>query len=272
MNKKFLSLVLSGIVLIGALTGCSSSSSSTTSSSDKKTILVGATAVPHAEILNNVVKPILKKEGYNLKVKVFTDYVAPNTALNDGELDANYYQHIPYLEAYNKEKHTDLTYTVKVHIEPMGVYSHKIKKLSELKNGDEIAVPNDSTNESRALKLLEKNGVIKLKKADLVTKLDITENKKNIKIKELDAAQLPRVLDDVTAAVINSNYAIQANLNPTKDAIVSEAKDAPYANILAVRKQDKNKPYIKALSKALNSPEVKKYIDDKYKGKIVPAF
>ncbi|AAK78962.1 D-methionine transport system substrate-binding protein [Clostridium acetobutylicum] len=272
MKKKFLSVLLSGAVLIGALTGCSSSTSSSTSSNDKKTIVVGATAVPHAEILNNAVKPLLKKEGYTLKVKVFTDYVTPNTALNDGDLDANYFQHVPYLETFNKEKHMDLTYTVKVHIEPMGLYSHKIKKLSELKDGDEIAVPNDSTNESRALKILEQNGIIKLKKADLVTKLDIIENKKNIKIKELDAAQLPRVLDDVTASIINSNYALQANLNPTKDAIVSEPKDAPYANVLAVRKQDKDKPYIKALNKALTSPEVKKYINDKYKGEVVPAF
>ncbi|MDP4143029.1 MAG: MetQ/NlpA family ABC transporter substrate-binding protein [Bacillota bacterium] len=268
--KKLLSVVLSGL-LIFAAGGCGAKQDTTGADNDKKTIVVGATAVPHAEILEQV-KPILAKKGYTLEIKVFTDYVAPNTAVQDGELDANFFQHIPYLTKFNQEKKTDLDYTVKVHIEPMGVYSQKIKNLKDIKDGDTIAIPNDPTNGSRALKLLEKNGVIKLKAADLVTKLDITENKKNIKITELDAAQLPKVLGDVDAAVINTNYALQGNLNPLKDAIALEAKDSPYANVLAVKKENKDKPYIKALSEALNSPEIKKFIEDKYKGSIIPAF
>ena len=154
----------------------------------------------------------------------------------------------------------------------MGVYSKKIKKLDELKDGATIAIPNDPTNGARALKVLQASGVIKLKDGDLISKLDITENKKNIKITELEAPQLPRVLNDVDAAVINTNYAIPAGLNPTKDAIAIESKDSPYANVIAVRTKDKDQEFVKALSKAVNSPEVKKYIEDKYKGSIVPAF
>lgn len=154
----------------------------------------------------------------------------------------------------------------------MGVYSKKVTKLDDLKSGATVAVPNDPTNEARALRVLEKSGLIKLKSGDLVTKLDITDNPKNIKVQELDAAQLPRVLQDVDAAVINSNYAIQAGLNPTKNAIAIESKDSPYANVLAVKEGNENKAYIKALSKAPNSPEVKKYIEDTYKGAIIPAF
>jgi len=154
----------------------------------------------------------------------------------------------------------------------MGLYSKKIKDIKELKDGAEIAIPNDPTNGGRALKVLESAGLIKLKDGELLTKLDITENKKGLKITEIDAPQLPRILEDVDAAVINTNFAIEAGLNPTKDAIVIESKDSPYANVLAVRKEDKDKDYIQALSKALTSPEVKKFIEEKYKGSIVPAF
>lgn len=267
--KKILSIALS-LTLVLALGGCGAKST-TASTSEKKVIKVGATPVPHKEILEQV-KPILEKEGYELQIVEFTDYVTPNTALDEGELDANFYQHIPYLTKFNAEKHTDLDYTAKVHIEPMGVYSKKVKKLAELKDSAEIAVPNDPTNETRALKLLEKEGVIKLKEGELLAKTDIVENKKNVKIKEIDAPQLPRVLEDVDAAVINTNYAISANLNPLKDAIAIESKDSPYANILAVRRKDKDRQQIQALSKALNSPEIKKFIDEKYKGSIIPAF
>lgn len=266
--KKVLALLL-GILLLIGIAGCGTKKQE--ASADKKVIKVGASPVPHAEILE-AVKPILAKEGYTLKIVQFNDYVTPNTALQDGEIDANFFQHIPYLKKSCEEEKLDLDYTVKVHIEPMGVYSLKIKSLSELKSGAQIAIPNDPTNGARALRVLEKAGLIKLKAGDLVTKLDITENAKNLKFQELDAAQLPRVLKDVDAAVINTNYAIQANLNPTKDALAMEAKDSPYANVLAVRKQDKDKPYIQALSKALNSPEIKKFIEDKYKGSIIPAF
>ncbi len=165
-----------------------------------------------------------------------------------------------------------MSYTVKVHLEPMGIYSKTIKDLKQLKNGATIAVPNDPTNESRALRLLEKEGIIKLKERELVSKLDITENPKNIKVEELDAAQLPRTLGDVEAAVINTNYAVSANLNPLKDALAIELKDSPYANVIAVKTENKNAEYIKVLNEAINSQEIKKYIEEEYKGSIIPAF
>ena len=266
--KKILSILLT-IVVIFALSGCGAKKE--VAVTDKKIIKVGASPVPHKEILE-AIKPILAKEGYTLEIVEFTDYVTPNTALGEGQIDANFFQHIPYLQSFSKEKGLDLDYTVKVHLEPMGVYSNKYKKLSDLKNGAKIAIPSDPTNGARALKVLEKQGLIKLKSGDIISKLDITENKKNFKITELDAPQLPRILKDVDAAVINSNFAIEANLNPTKDALAIESKDSPYANVLAVKKEDKTKPYIRALSKALNSPEVKKFIEDRYKGNIIPAF
>ena len=192
---------------------------------------------------------------------------------SDGELlDANFFQHIPYLNKMNEEKKLKLAYTVKVHIEPMGVYSKKLSNLKDIKNGATIAIPNDATNGSRALKVLEANGLFKLKSGDLLSKLDIVENPKNIKIQELDAPQLPKVLDEVDAAVINANYALEAKLNPTKDALALEAKDSPYANVLAVREANKNSAAIQALSKALNSDEIKNFIKEKYNGNIVPAF
>lgn len=274
--KKSLSLVLTAVLTIG-LAGCGAKkdtaaiNANAATNNDKKVIKVGASPQPHKEILE-VVKPLLEKKGYQLEIKEFTDYVQPNISVNDGELDANFFQHIPYLQNMNKEKGLKLDYTVKVHIEPMGVYSKKITSLKDLKDGATIAIPNDPTNEARALRVLEKEGVIKVKEGDLVTPLDITENTKNLKFKELEAAQLPRTLDDVEAAVINTNYALEAKLNPSKDALAIESKDSPFANVLAVRKEDKDKPYIKALSEALTSPEVKKFIEEKYNGSIIPAF
>lgn len=271
MKKKILSIVLASTLAIGviSLTGCGAKKEA--GNETKKKIVVGATPKPHAEILKKV-KPILEKEGYTLEIKEFTDYVTPNTAVQDGELDANFFQHIPYLEQFNKEKNTDLDYTAKVHLEPMAIYSNKIKDLKELKDGATIAVPNDPTNEARALRLLEKEGIMKFKEGELISKLDITENTKNIKIEELDAAQLPRTLDEVDAAVINTNYAIAAGLNPTKDALAIESKESPYVNIIAVKRENKDKDYIKALDKAINSEEIRKFIEEEYKGSIIPAF
>jgi len=271
--KRILSVLLT-IVVILTISGCASKKdvpATTKVVTEKKIIKVGASPVPHKEILE-VVKPLLAKEGYTLQIVEFTDYVTPNTALAEGQLDANFFQHVPYLQSFSKERNLKLDYTVKVHIEPMGVYSSKYKKLSDLKEGAEIAIPNDPTNGARALRVLESAGLLKLKSGELISKLDITENLKNLKITELDAPQLPRILKDVDAAVINSNFAIEANLNPAKDSLAIESKDSPYANVLAVRSEDKNKPYIQALSKALNSPEVKKFIQDKYKGNVIPAF
>ncbi|MBW9170085.1 MetQ/NlpA family ABC transporter substrate-binding protein [Clostridium estertheticum] len=265
--KKILSILLL-VVVIFTLGGCAAKKEAVTT--DKKIIKVGASPIPHKEILE-VVKPILAKEGYTLQIVEFTDYVTPNTALAEKQLDANFFQHVPYLTEFSKSKGLDLVWTVKVHIEPMALYSAKYKKLSDIKDGASIAIPNDPTNGARALRVLEKAGLIKLKTGDLISKIDITENKKKLNIKELEAPQLPRVLKDVDAAVINSNYAMTAKLKLT-DALAIEAKDSPYANVLAVRKEDKDKPYIKALSKALTSPEVKKFILSKYKGAVIPAF
>lgn len=239
---------------------------------DDKTIVVGASANPHAEILNNVVKPLLEKEGYKLDVKVFNDYVLPNKALSEKSLDANYFQHEPYLKEYNKKNKTDLVYTVKVHLEPMGIYSDKIKNLKDVKEGAVVAVPNDPTNESRALKLLAKEGLIKVADKELLTKNDIIENPKKLEIKELVAEQLPTALKDVDLDVINSNYALQAKLNPAKDALASESKDSPYSNLIVVRPDNKDSEKIKALSRIITSPEVKEYIENNFNGSIAPSF
>lgn len=263
--KKLGKAILLTTLVVGLLTGCSGGSK------EDKTIKVGASPTPHAEILE-AAKPVLEKEGYELEVVEYDDYVLPNDALADGSLDANYFQHIPYLETTVKEKDYDLTYCAKVHIEPMGVYSNKIKSLDDLEDGAKVSVPNDSTNEARALQLLAANGLIEVKDGELITAKDITKNPKNIEIVEVDAAQVPSTLDDVDLAVINTNYALNVGLNPTKDAIVIESSESPYVNIVAIRTEDKDSDKAKALQKALNSDEVKKFIEDKYDGSIVPAF
>ena len=274
MIKNILKFTLAGAIALG-MTACNdkeSKESKEVKVEAKQTIIkIGATPVPHVEILE-AVKPLLKAKGYDLQIVEFTDYVTPNIAVNEGELDANFFQHLPYLEEFNKNKNTDLVKTVNVHLEPMGVYSKKIKSLSELKDGDTIAVPNDPTNESRALDILVKEGLLTFKDVNFKTIVDIIDNPKNLKIKELDAPQLPRVLDEVTAAVINTNYALPANLNPLKDAIALESKDSPYANIIVVKKGNENKDSIKALNEAINSEEIRTFIKEKYQGSIVEAF
>jgi D-methionine transport system substrate-binding protein len=277
---KWLS-VLAAFIFAVAIAGCGTQSNSATSnsvgstgSSDQETVLkVGATSVPHAEILKHI-QPELKKEGVDLQIIEFSDYVQPNLQLANKQLDANYFQHIPYLDEFNAERHTNLKWVTKVHIEPMGVYSKKVKKLSELPDGATIAIPNDVTNSGRALLLLADQKLITLKNGVGVkaTQKDITENPKHLKFKELDAAMLPRVLSDVDAAVINTNYAMQAKLNPTKDALAIESANSPYANVLAVRAGDENNAAIKKLAAALNSQDVKDFIKQKYNGAVVPAF
>jgi D-methionine transport system substrate-binding protein len=271
--KKIL-LLLIGILSLGLLiSGCSKTTAPAAPATKTTVLKVGATPVPHAEILN-VVKPILAKEGIDLQIVEFTDYVKPNIAVAEKELDANFFQHIPYLTKFSTERNLALTYTAAVHIEPMGIYSKKIKNLNELASDAKVAIPNDPTNGGRALALLEKAGIIKLKDGVGVsaTVNDIVSNPKNIQISELEAPQLPRVLEDVTIAVINTNYALEAKLVPTKDALFIEQKDSPYVNILAIRKGDENRPEIQALTKALTSDEVKKFINEKYQGAVVPAF
>lgn len=235
-------------------------------------IVVGVTPFPHKDIML-AAKPLLAKEGYNLVIKEFTDYVQPNMALASKQLFANFFQHEPYLDNMNREKKLDLVSIGKVHIEPLGVYSKKIKKLADLKKGNSVSVPNDPTNEARALRLLEANGVIAIKPGALVTVADITKNPLGLKFHELDAAQLPRTLDDVTASVINTNFAGEAGLVPSRDALVMEGSESPYANIVVVRNEDKDSPKAKALMKAVLSPEVKAYIQKNLVERgIVPVF
>lgn len=235
-------------------------------------LVVGVTPFPHKDIML-VAKPLLAKDGYNLVIREFTDYVQPNMALAGKQLFANFFQHEPYLDNMNKEKNLGLVSVGKVHIEPLGIYSQKIKKLSDLKKGDTVSVPNDPTNEARALRLLEVNGVIAVKPGALVTVADITSNPLDLKIHELDAAQLPRTLADVTCAVINTNFAGEAGLVPAKDALTLEGKDSPYANIVVVRADDKDSPQARALMKAVQSAEVKAYIEEHLIPKgIMPAF
>ena len=234
---------------------------------------VAATAVPHAEILE-FVKPTLAKEGVELNIKVFTDYVQPNVQVAEKRLDANFFQHQPYLDEFNKSRGTELVSVAGVHVEPFGAYSSKHKTLNELPQGANVVIPNDATNGGRALLLLQKAGVITLKPEAgiLATPKDIVENPKAIKVRELEAATLPRVLTQVDLALINTNYALEAKLNPTKDALAIEGSDSPYVNILVARTDNKDNAALQKLAKALNSAEVKAFIAEKYQGAVVPAF
>ena len=234
---------------------------------------VAATPVPHAEILE-FVKPALAKEGVNLKVKVFTDYIQPNVQVAEKRLDANFFQHQPYLDEFNKAKGTHLVSVAAVHLEPLGAYSSTYKKLDEIKDGSTVVIPNDATNGGRALLLLDKAGLITLKDKTniLSTPKDITANPKKLKFRELEAATIPRVLTQVDLALINTNYALEAKLNPEKDALVIEGSDSPYVNILVARPDDKDSADMQKLVAALHTPEVKAFILEKYKGAIVPAF
>ena len=255
--------LLASVAVLAAFTGAAQAES----------ISVAATAVPHAEILE-FVKPALAKQGVELKIKVFTDYVQPNVQVAEGRLDANFFQHQPYLDEFNASRGTALVSIAGVHVEPFGAYSSKIKKLDELSEGAQVVIPNDATNGGRALLLLQKAGVIKLKDGAGITATvkDIAENPKGIKVRELEAATLPRVLAQVDLALINTNYALEAGLNPTKDALVIEGADSPYVNILVTTAEKKDNADLQKLAKALHTPEVKKFIADQYKGAVVPAF
>lgn len=248
-----------------------------TDKTEMKKIVVGASITPHAEILE-VAKGILAAKGYELEIVEYSDYVQPNLALDYGDLDANYFQHQPYLDNFNEERGLDLVSVAKIHYEPFGLYPGKTKKIEDLKDGAQIAVPNDGTNEARALLLLEAQGLIKLAEGIGMdaTVNDIVENPKNLDIIEIEAAQLARSLNDVDMAVINGNYAIQADLNVSKDAIAVEAQDSlaaeTYANIVAVRKGDEDREEIKALVEALTSEEVREFIESTYEGAVVPKF
>lgn len=274
--KQIIAASLAALAIAGAAAGCggqaSKSAGSAGSSSGAVTLRVGASPVPHEEILN-FVKDKLAKEGVNLEIVTFNDYVTPNLSLNDGSLDANFMQHQPYLDEFNKQRGTDLVSVGKVHLEPMSVYSNKIKDLKDLPDGATVAIPNDPTNGGRALLVLQSAGLIKLRSDAPITATpaDIAENPKNLKFTELEPPQLPRSLSDADIAVINSNFALEAKLNP-KDALFTESKNSPYANIVAVKKGNENNPAVLKLVQELNSPEVKDFINKKYNGAIVPAF
>lgn len=234
---------------------------------------VAATAVPHAEILENI-KPTLAEQGIELDVKVFTDYVQPNIQVSEGRLDANFFQHQPYLEEFNKGRGTELVPVAGIHIEPFGAYSTKIDSLDELSDGATVAIPNDVTNGGRALLLLHKEEVITLEDPDniLATPRDIAENPKDLDFYELEAATLPRILGQVELALINTNYALDADLKPTEDALAIEGSDSPYVNILVARPDNKDSKAIQALAEALTSEETREFIKENYEGAVVPAF
>jgi D-methionine transport system substrate-binding protein len=274
-TAKLTTAVLAAGALTFALSACGSDKGSSSASDYSGPLVVAASPTPHAEILDYVKDHLAKKAGLDLEVKEFTDYVTPNTATEDGSVGANYFQNQPYLDDFNKKNGTHIVPVVTVHLEPLGLYSHKVKSADALKSGATIAVPNDSVNEARALRLLAANGLITLKAGvgNEATPADITKNPKNLKFKELEAAQTPRSLDDVDAAVINGNYAISSGLKPAKDAIVLEsATNNPYGNFLAVKKGNEKDPRVKKLAKLLTSPEVKKFIEDKYAGSVIPSF
>lgn len=256
----------------GSASASSANASSVAAASDDKVIKVGATPTPHAEILNDVVAPLVEKAGYKLEVVEFTDYVLPNTATEDGEIDANYFQHIPYLDDFNAEQGTHLVNVAGVHIEPMRIYAGKTASLDDLADGAQVAVPNDTTNEARALLLLQTAGLIELNDPTNLasTPKDIKSNPKNLKFVEVEAATVPTVLQDVDIAVINTNYALGANLSA--DLILqTEAGDSPYVNVVVVKEGNESSDKTKVLVDAISSQDVKDYITKTYNGEVVPV-
>ncbi|KQW83634.1 MetQ/NlpA family ABC transporter substrate-binding protein [Brevundimonas sp. Root1279] len=235
-------------------------------------LLVGATAVPHAEILEHI-KPILAEQGVNIEIKVFNDYVQPNTQLAEKRLDVNYFQTKPYLDEFNASRGSNLVTVAGIHVEPLGAYSRRHKSLADLPQGAEVAVPNDASSIGRSLILLQKAGLIRLKDPanPLQSLRDIVDNPKGLRFRELESATLPRVLDQVDMAVINTNYALDAGLNPKTDALTLEGADSPYVNYLVARPDNQNDPRIRALATALRSQTVKDFIAQKYNGAVIPA-
>nr|WP_326166254.1 MetQ/NlpA family ABC transporter substrate-binding protein [uncultured Oscillibacter sp.] len=264
MKKKIFALSLA-LILALSLAACGGK--------DPLTLKVAASPTPHAEVLKQCVD-VLKEQGIELVITEYADYVVPNTAVEDGEEDANYFQHVPYLDEFNAQRGTHLVSVAGIHIEPMGLYAGKSASLDAIPDGGKVAVPNDPTNEGRALLLLEAQGLIKLKdSSDLAsTPKDITENPKNLEFVELAAEEVPANLDEVDIAAINSNYALGAGLNPVTDALVIEDADSPYVNVLVVKEGNEDDVAVQALVKALQSDAVKAYINDTYGGAVVPAF
>lgn len=274
--RKLFAAALVGALSVSMLAGCGSSNGdSKKDSAENKTIKVAASATPHAEILEYA-NTALKEKGYDLEVTIFDDYVKPNEVVESGEFDANYFQHEPYLNSFNEEKGTHLVIAGKIHYEPFGIYPGTKKSLDDIADGDTIAVPNDTTNEARALLLLQDNGIIKLKDGAGInaTVNDIEENPHNIEIVELEAAQVARVVDETSFVVLNGNYALQAGFSVSKDALAYETSDSEaaktYVNVIAVKEGNENNEAIKALVDVLKSDDVKKYINDTYDGAVLP--
>lgn len=299
MKKRVLSSILAGVLAVSVFAGCGSKTednsqaaadNSTTPATEaaaeesteaaggtvesKGTITVAASATPHAEILA-AAKPILAEQGWDLEVTEFDDYVLPNEVVESGEMDANYFQHVPYLDSFNEEKGTHLVEVGKIHYEPFGIYPGTKSSLDDIADGDVIAVPNDTTNEARALLLLQDNGIIKLKDGAGIkaTVNDIEENPNNIEIVELEAAQVPRVVNEVAYVVLNGNYALEANYTVKKDALAYEKSDSEaaktYVNVIAVKEGNENSEKIKALVDVLKSDSIKKFINEKYDGAVI---
>ncbi len=283
MKKKLIALALTGLFAIGSLTGCTQNqaaqpasqpaAAATEAPKKQVTLKIGAAVVPHAEILE-FVKPKLKEQGIELEIIVLDDEGQLNPALSEKQIDANYFQHIPYLDSVAAEKGYSFTALAGIHVEPIGFYSSKLKSVDELKEGSKIAIPNNPSNEYRSLVLLEKNGLIKLKEGIenyQATPRDIAENPKKLEFIEVDAAQLARSLPDVAGAIINTNYVLEAKIDPNS-ALFREAADSPYANIIVVRKGDENRVEIKKLIELLTTQDVKDFIKEKYGVAVVPAF
>ncbi|MBG0562899.1 MetQ/NlpA family ABC transporter substrate-binding protein [Actinoplanes aureus] len=275
MRRRSIAAVLAAATLALGLGACGSSDDESGSSSASDTLKVGVSPVPHAEILKYVADNLAAAEGLKLEIVEFNDYIQPNVALQEKQLDANYFQHIPYLEEEVASKGYKFTALKPVHIEPLGVYSKKVKTLAEVPAGGVVGIPNDPSNSGRALNLLAKNGLITLKDGVGVkaTEKDITANPKNLEFKALEAAQLPRSLEDTAISVINGNYAIETGLKPATDSLVLESgDDNPYANLVVVRTGDEADARVTKLEKLLHSAEVKKFITDKYQGSVLAAF
>ncbi|NLC74923.1 MAG: ABC transporter substrate-binding protein [Clostridiales bacterium] len=298
MKKRILATVLTSVIIAGAIAGCGSTGSTDTATaatsasaneaatsadaeasdaatSDSVVLKVAASPTPHAEILAQA-KPILAKEGIDLEVTEFEDYVQPNEVVESGDFDANYFQHVPYLESFNEEKGTHLVTAGKIHYEPFGIYPGTKTSLDDIADGDVIAVPNDTTNEARALLLLQDNGLLTLKDdAGLeATVNDITENPHNLKIQEVEAAQVPHLVTEVAYVVMNGNYALEAGYTVSKDALAYEASDSEaaktYVNIIAVKEGNENNDAIKKLVEVLKSDEIKDFINSNYNGNVIP--
>ncbi len=275
-NKKtpLTSIAILVVVLTLLLTACAVKTTPD-AETEKITVKIGVSPVPHGDIIKFIQENLADEAGLQIEIVEFTDYIQPNLALADGQIDANFFQHVPYLDDFNKEHNLNLVPIASVHIEPLGIYSSKIKTLDEIDNGAVVGIPNDATNGGRALHLLAENGLITLKDGVgyAATVADITDNPKNLEIVELEAAQLVRSLEDTTISVINGNYALQGGLTPATDALALESgEDNPYANVLVVNQGHENDERIKILVKLITSPEMKKFIEDTYNGSVIPAF